>query len=142
MAKIGGLAGVSTEFKVAPDGEYEVEVRKVNAEVATTKSKMIVIQTMITEEGEQKGTIITERYVYEDPKGQPVEAGMRNLKKRAIEMLGDEDLVNSEDFDTDMLLNWVGKAQVKLETYKKKDRQTQQETGEEGMTNRIVRYFR
>lgn len=140
------LKGVQAGFRTAKSGTKAVEFRKVEDKPARSGAQMISLMIVVTEEGEDKGVIINENFVYQNADGQVNQAGLSRFKQMVLETLGEE-AAEDENFDHERLLNWQGMAEIQLTSYDKKDGNGQQEYNADGTkvtvpTNRIKRYFR
>lgn len=128
----GGLADISTERKIIPDGSYPATISKFEFKKAGTGAQMFEGNYTIRE-GEFAKQTIFENIVIINKDGQRNEPGLRRLKLM-IEQLFDKDTANDENFDTDNLVGMD--CDIVVTTKQGKD-----ENGEPRPENRVKRFI-
>ena len=128
---------VTIGFEPLPDGDYLATIDSIK-EDKTKESQLdeVIFELTITGNEEYNGRKLFDYCVLKTKKGEDNNAGWGRVKEYAIAALGEE-RANAKNLNTDEMIGSTVTLVVKQESYPKKDKVTNQLTGEKGISNRI-----
>lgn len=128
MPKVkAGIADVSTEYVQIEPAVYEFKIDKIETRKDPNDPDYL-ITSKVDEPGTDHHNKPVREYIAMNKKdGTPNEYGMAELKRYFEAVLGEEEtqeLAENDELDTDMLLNGRFQAEVYLESFDRKDKET------------------
>lgn len=126
------LADISTKVDPLPEEEYTLKLTAIEVTKSKSTQKPMIAMTWQVQGGEYDGRNVYEYITFETKDGKPNEGGLRRFKRLVASQVG-MDRANSDDFDTDEILN------CEIQAYIIQEEGEYQ--GETQVSNRIKKYL-